>query len=216
MYNGPGAHIITYPVGMDTILNVLAVLSDPNPWHTADGKHTAKGQKKEAVDAFASWGPTVRAIVDLLPEEMDKWAVFDMKDRPAPFYSNGKICVAGDAAHTVGPHLGAGGGLGIEDALALSTLFETVQAKAVGKSKEDRDNLIREALLVYNDLRYERTQSVVKSTRVACDLFQWKDARYGKDPEKFGPQITEMFQSIWNYDIDLMVREGASKLDSLQ
>ncbi|CAK7224958.1 hypothetical protein SCUCBS95973_005695 [Sporothrix curviconia] len=32
MYNGPGAHAITYPVAKGAMLNVLVVISDPDPW----------------------------------------------------------------------------------------------------------------------------------------------------------------------------------------
>ncbi|KAH8879221.1 FAD/NAD(P)-binding domain-containing protein [Thozetella sp. PMI_491] len=208
MYNGPGAHVITYPIGMGTVLNVLAVLSDENPWQTADGKHTAQGSKQEAVTAFAEWGPTVRAIIDLLPDEMDKWAVFDMKEHPASTYSKGQVCLAGDAAHAVGPHLGCGAGLGIEDALALSSLLDTVHSITLGSTGAERDEIVRKALLIYNNLRQYRTRTAMEDTRAVCDLFQWRDAQFARDPKMFGEAITAKFHTIWDYDLDDMVRKG--------
>ncbi len=76
--------------------------------------------------------------MDLLPDEMDKWAVFDMKNHPAPSYSAGKVCLAGDAAHAVAPHLGSEAGLGIEDALALSTLLAAVDTEGAGRTYGER------------------------------------------------------------------------------
>lgn len=151
MYNGPGAHIITYPVGNNFLLNVLAVISDPDKERKDKGKHTALGTKSKAVATFSrenekgkGWCDTTRKIVELFPkEEMEKWAVFDMAEFPADTYlshqsgkkngngnenwnGNGRVRVAGDAAHATGPHLGAGDGMGIEDALVLSVLLGDV------------------------------------------------------------------------------------------
>ncbi|ORY62499.1 uncharacterized protein BCR38DRAFT_410903 [Pseudomassariella vexata] len=204
MYNGPEAHIITYPVAMGEILNVLLVISDSNPWTTEDGRHTSSGSKQEALAAFANWHPTARTIVDLLPEQLDKWAIFDMHDRPAPYYARGSVGIAGDAAHAAGPHLGAGAGFGMEDALVLAALLEAADKRCEGgKSKGE---LCCGALETYNEVRYERTQWLVGLTREACDLFQWQNESAGSDSRKFAEEITWRFQKIWEYDIDGMVR----------
>ncbi|KAI1862577.1 uncharacterized protein JN550_010102 [Neoarthrinium moseri] len=213
MYNGPGAHAITYPVSPE-LLNVLLVISDSNPWSTTDGRHTARGRKKEALEAFKNWHSSVRAIIDLMPDDMDKWAIFDMLEHPAPFYSKGAVCIAGDAAHATGPHLGAGAGFGIEDALVLSELMEAVDRAARMKGGKPRAQICRDALSVYNDVRYERTQWLVGRTREACDLFQWRDKDVGKDFEKFGKEITWRFHQIWEYDLDKMVEDAIQGLNS--
>lgn len=215
MYNGPGAHVITYPVGNNSVLNILAVLSDPNPvWSAAagGGKHTGPGSRAEAEAAFREWHPTVRSIVGLFPDEMDKWAIFDMAEHPAPGYARGRVCVAGDAAHATGPHLGAGGGMGIEDALVLAGLLAEVKERAE-VNRERRGRLVEAALAAYNDVRYERTQGVVRSTRAACDLFHWRDPRVGRDSEEFGREITGLFHKIWEYDVDGMVDGALKQLD---
>ncbi|KAM0808592.1 putative Salicylate hydroxylase [Seiridium cardinale] len=209
MYNGPNAHAITYPVS-EKQLNVLLVLSDPDSWQTEDGRHTARGLKNEALEAFRDWHPALKAIIALLPEQMDKWAIFDMLENPAPFYSKGSVCIAGDAAHAVGPHLGAGAGFGMEDALVLAELLQALDGDAGVKSVKSRAEMGRDALKVYNDVRYERTQWLVKRTREACDLFQWKDPDVGSDSDKFGEEITWRFRQIWNYDVDAMATEAVS------
>jgi salicylate hydroxylase len=213
MYNGPNAHLMTYPVANYQFLNVLAVITDPNPWQTEDGRHTAKGTKAEAAEPFKDWHPTVRALVALFPEELDKWAIFDMLENPAASYSKGRIVLAGDAAHAAGPHLGSGAGFGIEDSLVLATLLQALD-KAVqtqNPSKEDRAALCRDALLTYNDVRYDRTQWLIKATREAAALFQWQDLEVGSDKDKFAAEITWRFLKIWQQDIDEMLRDALEK-----
>ena len=219
MYNGPGAHIITYPVGHGASLNVLAVADDPHPWPDA-ARHTKPATAADAAAAFAGWHPTARAIVGLLPDRLDRWAVFDSFAGPAPSYVRGAVGLAGDAAHAAGPHLGSGAGFGIEDALVLAALLEAVDevgrrgggGGGGGGGRGDVGVLCRDALEVYNSVRYERTQWLVGATREACSLFHWEDPECGSDPEKFGREITWRFHKIWHYDVDAMVREALDQL----
>lgn len=222
MYNGPNAHSITYPVG--EFLNVLLVVSDPEPWQAPDGKHTAFGPKDAAIKAFGNWQPSARGIVDLLPDDLDKWAVFDMLEHPAPYYARGSVAIAGDAAHATGPHLGAGAGFGMEDALALAGLLEAVdqqlsptfavtEALVPGQETDGgkpatKSELVHKALAAYHDVRYERTQWLIKATREASEMFQWQYEPVGNDPVKFGEEITRRFYQIWNYDVRGMVKDA--------
>lgn len=223
MYNGPGAHAITYPVANGTFLNVLLVISDPKPiWTTSDGsgRHTAPGSREEAIAAFADWHqPTLRDLAALFPERPEKWAIFDMLDHPAESYlsSGGCVCLAGDAAHATGPHLGAGAGFGIEDALVLAEVLAAAAAtvatgsdqRSGGKEDVIRTGVraVRAALAVYNSVRYDRTQWLIKHTRDAVDLFQWTNER-GKDAKTFTEEISWRFHTIWDYDTDGMVKEA--------
>lgn len=210
MYNGPGAHSITYPVAKDQFLNVLLVISDPDPWRTEDGKHTAPGTKADAVRAFAEWHPEVRAIMDLLPEKLQKWAIFDLFENRVPHYHAGSVAIAGDAAHAAGPHLGSGAGFGIEDALVLASILEAADGKVKGKNQKAKVDLCHAALETYNSVRYDRTQWLIGATRDACSLFHWQDEKVGKDFDKFLPEISRIFHQIWDNNIDQMV-EGAVK-----
>lgn len=236
MYNGPGAHVITYPVANNTMLNTLAVVSDPEPWGVppqgSRNPHVGSATAGEAGRAFEGWHPDVRAIVGLLPGEMDKWAIFDMLEHPVPRYHGGGgkdtsggvgsvMCLAGDAAHAAGPHLGAGAGFGIEDALLLAELVQAVRddermaaANGSGGCGGERTvgSRLAAAFKVYSDARYERTQWLVKHTRDAVDLFQWRDRDLSRSPDDFGREITWRFHEIWHYDIDKMVDDARQKL----
>lgn len=211
MYNGPGAHIITYPVAGNTYLNALAVVSDPNPWpittsssSTSSHPHTGRATRDEARRAFAGWHPDVRQIVDLLPEVMENWAVFDHEENPVPRYHDGRAALAGDAAHAVGPHLGAGAGFGIEDACLLAELLLAVD----GGDAARRGRGLEAALEVYSEARYERTQWLVRHTREIVDLFEWEVPEVAKDPEAFGNEVSWRFHRVWDFDVGKMVEDA--------
>ncbi|KIH92065.1 salicylate hydroxylase [Sporothrix brasiliensis 5110] len=224
MYNGPGAHAITYPVAKGALLNVLVVIGDDKPWGdatrasgsndeqnvsadtgVANRQTTGKGRRADAEAVLAGWQSTPRAVVGLLPDTPDRWAIFDMLEHPVPTYNRGRVALAGDAAHAAGPHLGSGAGFGIEDALALSTVLAEVNNPA----------MVDSALSAYSKVRYERTQWLVRATREAVDLFQWAgpgaqpgaDPNHGQDPAVFGPEITWRFHTIWKYDLERMQAE---------
>ncbi|KAK4121484.1 FAD/NAD(P)-binding domain-containing protein [Parathielavia appendiculata] len=227
MYTGPGAHVLTYPVANNTLLNILAVIEDPS--ETWPHPHTTcLGSKAEAATAFEQWHPRVRQIIDLMPEQMDKWGIFDMKNSSSTgFYNRRRMCVAGDAAHAAGPHLGAGAGMGIEDALVLAELLAEVDRRVketAGKTGSDgggsvvdgvRDGLVKNALWAYSNVRFGRTMDVVCSTRRACDLFHWRSRSIyvSRDSQVFGPTISQMFHEVWDYNVERMVESAKELLD---
>ncbi len=203
MYNGRGAHSITYPVAKGAMLNVLVVVADPNPWAAVDestgqAQTTGTGSRRDAEDAFREWQPCARGVVGLLPDAPDRWAIFDMLEHPAPLYAVGRVAVAGDAAHASGPHLGAGAGFGIEDALVLATLLGDVAAAGDARRAPS-------ALAAYSAVRYDRTQWLVQASREAVDWFQGRDAVQGQDAAAFGQAITALFHRIWHYDMEGML-----------
>ncbi|KAK6956094.1 hypothetical protein Daesc_001364 [Daldinia eschscholtzii] len=215
MYIGPGAHIITYPVAKGEFLNILLVMSDPNPWSTSDGKHTAPGSKADAIRALEDWHPFVRAIIDILPDELQKWAIFDMFEHPAPRYNLGRMAIAGDAAHAAGPHLGSGAGFGIEDALVLASLLEAVNTTLESQTNKTKVELCQAALVAYNNVRYDRTQWLVGASRKTCALFHWEDPEVGGDFEKFQLEVSKLFHQIWDNDILEMVRGALANFDEV-
>ena len=210
MHLGQDAHALTFPVGEGTVMNLVAFATDPKEWEAEDGKFTAPAKKSEAVKAFANFGPAVRAVIGLLPEEFDKWAVFDTRDHPAPSYVKGRLSLAGDAAHAAAPHHGAGAGFGVEDALVLATLLKVVGGRSEGKRATD----IREALQAYNDVRYKRAQWLVDSSRAVGELFEWQDPDVGSNVEKFSEQIEWRSHRIWDYDVDRMASEALNRFSA--
>ncbi|KAH8784883.1 hypothetical protein F5883DRAFT_624626 [Diaporthe sp. PMI_573] len=196
MHTGPDAHLLTFPVAQHTLMNVVAFAPAPGPWLDEHRMAVpAKGDEVRAV--FGNWRPAVRAITGLLLGEeeegrpLDKWAIFDTYENPAPTYASGGVCIAGDAAHATSPHHGAGAGMGIEDALALATVLELAGDKAVETvqqgsdgSRRERSTVVAAALAAYDAVRRERTQWLVRSSREVSKTYEWSNPDCGDDPEK--------------------------------
>ncbi|GAQ47104.1 hypothetical protein ATEG_08666 [Aspergillus niger] len=206
MYSGPKAHVLHFPVAKQKLLNIVAFVNDPTDWPLGQPM-SEPATKDEVAVVFSDWGPTVRSIIDLLTSELDKWAVFDGMDHPAPSYSRERICITGDAAHASSPHHGAGAGIGIEDALALCELLDRVQKDRIAHGRSDRWALLETAFKVFSDVRYERSHWLVRSSREACDIFEWIDPACGQDMTKGHEEITRRSHKIWYFDVEGMLKE---------
>jgi salicylate hydroxylase len=203
MHMGPKAHVLHFPVAGQTLVNFVAFATDTNEWKDSE-KMVAPATRKDVEEVFAKWNPVVRTLTRLLPDELDKWAIFDSFDHPAPYYSSGRICIAGDAAHASAPHHGAGAGIGVEDALCLSTLIE----KAVAACQEKlatKGEAIGAAFKIFDAVRRERSQWLVRSSRAICDVYEWADPKTRNDPEKCFAEIEWRSHKIWYFDYDGMV-----------
>jgi salicylate hydroxylase len=206
MYLGQDAHVLTFPVAGGSFLNVVAFITDPDEW-PENGKLSISVDKADAIRAFSAFGPVVRAIMKLLPDQLDKWAVFDMYDHPAPTYVRSRICIAGDAAHASAPHHGAGAGIGIEDAAVLAALI-TASATSIQESNKTKAEILRVAFATYNSIRLERSQWVVESSRILGQLYEWQDPHAGSDPKKCAEEVRWRSHKIWDYDVESMIREA--------
>lgn len=214
MHIGPNAHLLHYPVAGGTMINVAAFVSDPEPW-TDDEKMVLPAIRSDVEAAFSKWGPSVRDITSLLPEKLDKWALFDTWDYPAPFYNRGRVCIAGDAAHASVPHHGTGACIGIEDVLCLSILVEkTIIAPKDNKTTKGQRLSI--AFKTYDAVRRERSQWLVNSSRRVCDLYQqpeWADRKIWTSAEKCFGEIGDRSYKIWHFDDDGMIEEAITGYD---
>lgn len=209
MHLGPNGHVLTFPVAMCTKLNVVAFVSDPGDWPSQETL-TLPATKEEALQHFAKFGPVVTAIMGLLDERLDKWGIFDLYDHPVSSYvsKGGHVCLVGDAAHGSAPHHGAGAGFAIEDSLALAiTLEQAVGVMDMNQNKTQQDAAIRAALLSYEDIRHDRTQWLVKSSRFMGELYEWQVTECGSDLVKGQRETERRSHIIWDYDIDRMARE---------
>ncbi|KAM0810164.1 putative FAD-binding domain-containing protein [Seiridium cardinale] len=204
MHIGPDAHMLTFPVAMGAFLNVVAFVSDAQEWPHEN--LTAKARKKDIVGNLANFGPTVRKIVELLPEELDQWAVFDTFDYPAETYAKGRVAIAGDAAHAAAPHHGAGAGFGIEDAAVLCSLIQVAEdaLRSFPETKSKAD-VIQAALRTFDEVRRERCNWLLRSSRFVGELYEWQ-THAGSDPEKCYKEAYERSHTIWDYDVEEMIR----------
>ncbi|KAI0389529.1 putative monooxygenase [Xylariaceae sp. FL0594] len=210
MYMGPDAHVLSCPVAGGKLVNIAAFVTDPNPWVGEDGRMTAPATKAEAEEAFAGFGRSVRGLISLLPEQLDKWAIFDLHDQPPSTFVSGRLCLAGDAAHATAPHHGAGAGYGVEDSLVLAELLSALARKPLSAPLKE---VLPKMLAIYNDVRYDRCQALGKSSRIVSEMYQWQDAETRNDVKKFNENLYARQHRIWDFDTDEMVRGSLKALD---
>jgi salicylate hydroxylase len=221
---GPGAHIISYPVN-NSLLNIGLFHTDPLPW-SEPSRLTLPGRRSDIFAALQGWGPAMRGLANLFPEEPPVWAISDMYEHPAPSYAakDGRVCIAGDAAHASSPHHGAGAGFGVEDALAISSAVEKVIEKLELSKAQNVDKGVKlndledlktkcfaAAFQPYSDIRYERTQWLVRTSHEAGQIYEWEYAGSRDDPGKMKKELDERFRVIWDFDVQKMVEEVQSR-----
>ncbi|KAJ2996855.1 hypothetical protein NUW58_g840 [Xylaria curta] len=188
---GPNAHLIHYPVNQEMI-NATAFVTDPLGW--ADDKQMVLPARREDLEeVFADWNPCVQNLIKLFPQQLEKWAVFDLWDYPAPSYNKNTICLAGDAAHASSPHHGAGACIGIEDALCLCVLMsrvhESVSRGAVLKAK------------------------ALTAAFAAFDGPEWADRAKWDKAETCFEEIKDRSFKIWHFDYQGMITESNGAYD---
>jgi 2-polyprenyl-6-methoxyphenol hydroxylase-like FAD-dependent oxidoreductase len=92
----------------------------------------------------------VRTILQSLTGEIGAYAVYDIPSLPR--WHRGRVCLIGDAAHAVGPHVGQGTSLAIEDAFVLARCVRDVGNPAT-------------AFATFERLRRDRVERVVRQSR---------------------------------------------------
>ncbi|KAJ2984003.1 hypothetical protein NUW58_g6151 [Xylaria curta] len=108
------------------------------------------------------------------------------------------------------PHHGAGAGIGVEDALALCTLIEMVINTLSESSASNWVNtpaLIGAALQAYDEVRMPRSQWLVKSSREACDIYEWNYPTTKTDWDRCMTEITARSHKLWYFDIEGMLED---------
>ncbi|KAK6451603.1 salicylate hydroxylase [Trichoderma asperellum] len=199
-YLGQGASLFTYPIISKNALNVVAFVHDEGEWPDSK-KLTIRGKKEDVVAAFSHFGPSVRDLVAAMPEELNRWAMFDTFDHPLSTFAYGRIVLAGDAAHASTPHHGAGAGMGIEDALVMATLLEKVmETQGLHESSDAKNRALEAAFKAYDSVRRERGQWVVSSSRFAGNSAQWRSPSIGSDSTLYAKDLTERINKVFSHD----------------
>lgn len=94
--------------------------------------------------------PEVAQILAAIRHDIGAWAAYDLPSIPR--WHRGKICLIGDSAHAVGPHLGQGTSLALEDAFVLAKCVRDIRDPAA-------------AFPAFERLRRERVERVATQSR---------------------------------------------------
>ena len=198
LYVSRGGYILTYPIGHDLVNIVAARVQGSRTWDYASWSAPSSGE--DVFRDFNFWhAPVIKLLADgALPW---KWALSDnCHDRP---YCKNLVCLLGDAAHNMTPHLGAGAGMAMEDAYVLSCLLgdcldETNTNKA----------LFTKALLAYDYVRRPRSQRIVKLSRRIGKMFMGAHSEL----EAGQKAVTDAFREVWEYDVQQALCEARAMM----
>ena len=200
MICGYGGHLVTFPISMGKIFNVVAFTSPKNEkkeWLHGD-QWVVPSTIDDVLEDFQGWSEPVRKLLGQL-QKPDKWGLFDHP--PAKTYhKGGKLVLLGDCAHASTPHQGAGAGMAIEDAAVMAILMSEIDTP-------DRSKLVK-IFEAFDKARRLRTQKLVTTSRAAGLLYDFEHEGIGDDAEKLAENSYNRFGWIWDFDIEESCREA--------
>jgi len=186
---GPGGHVVHYPLRAGKLMNFVGAL-DRGDWQVESW--SARGTTAELAADFRGWHDDVQALIRNIPVP-HKWA---LKVRtPMERWTVGRVCLLGDACHSMLPALAQGAVMAIEDGYIL--------ARALTQLPGD----VPSRLLRYEDARRERTRRVVEGSAANIARFHNPaladpaQARAYVDREWAGQNVAERYEWLFRYDV---------------
>ncbi|KAJ7168315.1 FAD/NAD-P-binding domain-containing protein [Mycena crocata] len=196
---GIDKHLIVFPIKSRKIINIVAFATDnsvPIGSRDVTGPWVESVPQQQLLDVYEGWGQDVMVMLNHL-KNPSKWFIHALT--PLETFTRGKIVLAGDAAHAMTPHLGAGVGQGFEDVFILCQLL--------GHPSTNLSNL--EAVLqAYDAVRRPHANMVMERSFRAGIIYE---GGYGLDD--IGKHLTGIREPIWHHDLD---QDVASAIASLQ
>ena len=147
-WGGGGKHLLVFPIRRGELLNYVGFV--PADEHMRES-WSAPGDPATLAAEFVDWNPQTRRLLAHVDTTFT-WGLYDRE--PLTRWTQGRLCLLGDAAHAMLPHMGQGANQAFEDAMALATLLR-------GVSSVD----VPEALTRYEAIRRNRTARIQRLSR---------------------------------------------------
>lgn len=120
LWLGPRAHLVHYPLRSGEVVNIVAIVDGGGTDDPGQDLWSRPGEGSVLLERFADWHEDARALLRAAPD----WRVWPLLRRPVPRrLAEGRVALAGDAAHPMMPFLAQGAAQAIEDAAALGDAF---------------------------------------------------------------------------------------------
>ncbi len=186
---GPGGHAVSYPLRRGTLMNFVGTI-ERKDW--VGESWSLQGDAEECKRDFAGWHEDLHAMIDSAPT-LFKWAL--MVREPIPKWTEGRVTLAGDAAHPTLPFLAQGAVHSIEDGVILARCFE--------KYAPD----VPLTLQKYEDARIERTSRMVRGATANTDRFHSAELATEEGAESYLKRewsrepIADRYDWLYRYDV---------------
>ncbi|GKX35950.1 MAG: salicylate hydroxylase [Rhizobiaceae bacterium MnEN-MB40S] len=112
---GPGAHLVIYRIGSETI-NLVATI----PEHRSEKGWNLKSDAGRLLSAFKRWHASIGIV--LAKAEWRHWPIYEVAD--ASWRGGDNTILIGDAAHAMAPHAAQGAAMAIEDSYELASWLD--------------------------------------------------------------------------------------------
>jgi 2-polyprenyl-6-methoxyphenol hydroxylase-like FAD-dependent oxidoreductase len=157
VFVGPKLKAGFLPMGAESMYLLLTMSYGSKPRFDESKTHVIL---KEALKDFTA--PAVVAVRECLhSSENVIWRPFEIMLVPSPWYQ-GRVIIIGDAAHSMTPHLTAGGAMAIEDAVVLA------ESLSAGQD-------LSSMLTAFMQRRFDRVRTACEISLAICRLEQAED-----------------------------------------
>lgn len=176
-----------YPISKGAEANfVFFIVDSCKEWKHASGSNIACS-KEDMLHDLREFDPRLRRLLDwAMPL---RWPIFH--NPTTPTYYKGRVCMIGDCAHATSPHQASGAGMGLEDAVVLSSLLPLVK----------NPTEIEAAFHVFDAIRRPRCTKVIATSEEAGDLFTFNHPAYGDDMARIVENANGRLHWIWQHDL---------------
>ncbi len=138
-----------------------------SPPNIQDDRATLKEYLSNMFKDFGNPIPSILAATPL--EKIHKADMYDFK--PIPKWHQGRVCLIGDAAHSMTPNMGQGGGQAVEDAYFLMRSFEA-----------NRGADFPAIFTHFQNKRFKKVKKIVNTSKQIGDIAHLK---YGRGLRNF-------------------------------
>ncbi|KAB8071827.1 hypothetical protein BDV29DRAFT_178503 [Aspergillus leporis] len=168
---GPEKHAVFYPVRGGEEYNLVLLQPDNLP----TGVHTNQGDLEEVQMGFKDWNQMLQTLISAIPSVL-KWKLCHLPELET--WTRGSVTLLGDACHPTLPYQAQGAAMAIEDGLVLGMLLGSVTKRIADLEDPNNEVLkatIRDAFIVFEDLRKARTTRSVQGALRNREAFHMKD-----------------------------------------
>ncbi|KAK4540391.1 hypothetical protein LTR36_009248 [Oleoguttula mirabilis] len=195
IFVGPEGYVILYPIEHGKKVNTgfwswkREQLPNPDDW-------VLPAQRKAMEAQFAQWGTVVHKIMHLMGNP-PFFATHHHAAQPESHYQ-GRVCLIGDAAHSMSPHQGAGAGQAMEDAFVMAEVLSFVDKLRPAEKQ------LEAAFKAYEAVRKPRSQRVLETSHEAFSIWTalYEKSLTGGKLQRFVEEAKQRFQWIWHGDIE--------------
>ena len=129
-------------------------------WPSEEGSHVEHGARKDGLrERYAGWSPEVPELIEgMLEEDIHQTDIYDRP--PAKRWGEGRITLAGDAAHPMTFNMGQGACQGIEDVLTLARCLATDSDLTAAVRRYEAERIPRTSKFTNDSARVARMSLV--------------------------------------------------------